>query len=312
MRAVITRSGSISVEEIETPTGSSVLKVSQTGICGSDLHMVENGMLPVAMGHEIAAYKSDGSLASIRPTKDCGSCDSCHRGFQSSCRNSKSSSYGIAVHGGLADFIEVDDQRIFPMLAGARPQDAALAEPLAVSWHGVRRVNPEKGSTALVVGAGSIGLLTAAALRAWGLEVDIVSRHVHQSAAAEAIGARVIEKPRPFSYLSTFDAVCTQETIDMCVSACMPGGKVGEFGMFWGDTQFTNAWLFKEVSMIPSMAYSHAEDHDDYRESADHLAKNPHIADAIVTHTYSLDDAVEAFRVAKDRKSGAIKVHIYP
>lgn len=312
MRAVISRSGSVAVEEIDDPSGSHILQIAQTGICGSDLHMVENGMLPVAIGHEIGARLADGSLVAVRPTGDCGACDSCRRGFQSSCRTSTGTSYGISINGGLADYIAVDDQRIFPMLPGARPKDAALVEPLAVSWHGVRRVHPEEGTTALVVGAGSIGLLAAAALRARGLEVDIVSRHAHQSAAAEAIGARVIEKPKSYSYLSTFDAVCTQQTIDMCVSACMPGGKVGEFGMFWEDTRLTNAWLFKEVSLVPAMAYSHAEDHDDFRESADHLARNPHIADALVTHTFGLDDAVEAFRIAKDRKSGAIKVHIHP
>lgn len=313
MRAVISRSGSVAVEEMADPAeDSQKLKVAQTGICGSDLHMIENGMLPVALGHEIGAYLADGTLVAVRPSGDCGTCDSCKRGYQSTCRISASTAYGITLNGGLADYISAEDQRIFPMLAGARPQDAALVEPLAVSWHGVRRVNPEKGSTALVVGAGSIGLLAVAALRAWGVDVDIVSRHAHQSEAAEALGARVIEKPKSFSYLSTFDAVCTQETIDMCVSACLPGGKVGEFGMFWGDTRLNNNWMFKEVSLIPAMAYSHTEDFDDFRECAEYLSSHSHIADAVVTHTYSLDDAVEAFRVAKDRKSGAIKVHIQP
>lgn len=313
MRAVISRSGSVAVEEIaDLPANSSVLKVAQSGICGSDLHMIENGMLPVALGHEIGAFLEDGTLAAIRPNALCGSCDSCRRGYQGSCRASAQSTYGISVNGGLADFIEVEPERVFTMLNGARPVDAALVEPLAVSWHGVRRVQPEKGTTALVIGAGSIGLLAVAALRAWGLDVDIVSRHPHQCAAAEALGARVIEKPKSFSYLSTFDAVCTQQTLDMCVSACLPGGKVGEFGMFWDETYLTNSWMFKEVSLIPAMAYSHTEEFNDFREAADYLSLNPHVADALVTHTYPLEDAVEAFRVAKDRKSGAIKVHIHP
>lgn len=313
MRAVISRSGSVSVEEIDTPApGPGVLKVVQTGICGSDLHMIENGMQPVAIGHEIGAHLADGTLVAIRPTGECGECDPCLRGHQSSCRLSWTTSYGIALNGGLADWIEAESDRVFAMLPGARPQDAALVEPLAVSWHGVRRVDPEKGSRALVVGAGSIGLLTVAALRAWGIEVDIVSRHAHQSAAAEALGARVIDKPKSSTYLSTFDAVCTQETIDLCVTACAPGGKVGEFGMFWDETVLTNNWMFKEVSLIPAMAYTHTESYDDFRESADHLSRTPHVADAVVTHTFGLDDAVEAFRVARDKKSGAIKVHMRP
>lgn len=82
--------------------------------------------------------------------------------------------------------------------------------------------------------------------------------------------------------------------------------------MFWDETYLTNSWMFKEVSLIPAMAYSHTEDFNDFREAADYLSLNPHVADALVTHTYPLEDAVEAFRVAKDRQSGAIKVHIHP
>jgi len=208
--------------------------------------------------------------------------------------------------------VEVDPARVFPMTDGARPKDAALVEPLAIAWHGVRRAAPAAGSRALVVGAGSIGLLAIVALRAWGVEVDIVSRHAHQSAAAEALGARVVDRPKGWTYDTTLDAVCTQQTFDQCVNAAAPGGTVLEFGMFWTLVQLSNALMFKEVTIVPTMGYSHATDHDDFRESADHLAARPHVADVLVTHTFGLDDAVEAFRVAADRASGAIKVHLVP
>jgi threonine dehydrogenase-like Zn-dependent dehydrogenase len=60
------------------------------------------------------------------------------------------------------------------------------------------------------------------------------------------------------------------------------------------------------------MGYSHADDHDDVREAADLLAADHSIADTLVTHTFPLADAVEAFRVSQDRASGAIKVHLVP
>jgi threonine dehydrogenase-like Zn-dependent dehydrogenase len=60
------------------------------------------------------------------------------------------------------------------------------------------------------------------------------------------------------------------------------------------------------------MGYSHADDHDDFREAADQLAADHSVADTLVTHTFSLDDAAEAFRVSADRASGAIKVHLRP
>jgi threonine dehydrogenase-like Zn-dependent dehydrogenase len=313
MRGVIAEAGKVRLTELENPSPNQLfIKVAESGICGSDLHMVENGMAPVAIGHEFGGYLPDGSLVAVRPTGECGECDSCRRGFQNACKLTWTSSYGIAQNGGLADFVVVDEQRVYPMLESARPEDAALVEPLAVCWHGVRRANPEKGSRALVVGAGSIGLLTVAALREWGVEVDIVSRHAHQSAAAEALGAHVIDKPKAVSYMTTFDAVCNQETFDMCATAAMPGGVLLELGMFWTPVQMSNTFMFKEITFIPSITYTHSNTHDDFRESADALAKNHGIADAVITHTFPLDDAVEAFRVAGDRASGAIKVHLRP
>ncbi|MEY4032608.1 MAG: hypothetical protein RL573_1520, partial [Actinomycetota bacterium] len=258
MRAVIADSGNVHLREIEEPTGDGVvLTVAEAGICGSDLHMVQNGMAPVAIGHEFGGWLPDGRLVAVRPTGECGTCDPCSRGFQNACRLSWSTSYGIAVNGGLADKVLVEQSRVFAMSAASRPVDAALVEPLAVSLHGVRRVMPERGSRVVVVGAGSIGLLAVAALRAWGIEVDIVSRHPHQSVAAEALGARVIDRPKSSSYMVAFDAVCTQETIDLCISACSPGGRIAEFGMFWTPVQMTNPMMFKEVSLVPAMAYTH-------------------------------------------------------
>lgn len=313
MRAVIAESGAVTLHDVEEPSGDGVVvSVTEAGICGSDLHMVANGMARVAIGHEFGGTLPDGTLVAVRPTGECGTCDPCSRGYQNACRESWSTSYGIALHGGLADRVLVDPTRLFPMAPGARPTDAALVEPLAVSLHGVRRVMPDRGSRALVVGAGSIGLLTVAALRAWGVDADIVSRHPHQAAAAEALGARVVGKPRSSSYMCAFDAVCTQETVDMCVGACAPGGKVAEFGMFWTPVLMTNSMMFKEVSLVPAMAYTHSSTHNDFREAADILGADPSVADTVVTHTFPLQDAVEAFRVAGDRSAGAIKVHLVP
>ena len=313
MRAVYAESGNVVLHDVAEPVGEGVvLTMTEAGICGSDLHMVENGMAHVAIGHEFGGTLPDGTLVAVRPTGECGACDPCSRGYQNACRDSWGTSYGIARDGGLADKVLVESSRLFTMAPGARPADAALVEPLAVSLHGVRRAMPESGSRAVVVGAGSIGLLTAAALRAWGVETDIVTRHPHQALAAEALGARVIEKPRSSSYMYAFDAVCNQQTVDLCISACAPGGKVAEFGMFWTPVQMTNAMMFKEVTFIPAMAYTHSSTHNDFREAADLLGADRSIADAVVTHTFPLDDAVEAFRVAGDRAAGAIKVHLVP
>ncbi len=313
MRAVVAQSGTVRLVEVDDPPpGSIALRMAEAGICGSDLHMMTAGMAPVTMGHEFGGWLPDGRLVAVRPTGECGQCDTCRRGFNSACPSGWGDAYGVSANGGLADQVAVESGRVYPLAAGARPTDAALVEPLAVAMHGLRRVDPLPGMRALVVGAGSVGLLTVAALRARGVDADIVARHPHQRAAAEALGGRVVEKPARNDYLVAFDAVCTQQTIDQCVQATMPGGSVLEFGMFWSPVQYSNNILFKEVSIVPAMGYSRTDDHDDFRDAADLVGADPNLADTLVTHTFPLADAVEAFRVAAYLSAGAIKVHLVP
>lgn len=313
MRAVFAEQKSVVLRDIEAPTGEGVdLRVAMCGICGSDLHMIENGMRGVVVGHEFGGWLQDGRLVAVRPTGECGTCTHCARGRHHLCADAMARSYGISMNGGLAESVRVEESRLTVMPAGSRPRDAALVEPLAVSIHGLRRSGVSRGDHALVVGAGSIGLLTAAALRAWGVECDIVTRHAHQAAAAEALGARVVGNPAASSYAHTFDAVCTQETVDLCVNATEPGGTLLEFGLFWSPVRMSNALLLKEVTFVPAMFYGHDHDHNDFTEAAQIVGADPTVADTVVTHQFPLDEAGKAFEAAADRKSGAIKVHIQP
>ena len=313
MRAVRVIDGRVAAIEMEAPgNGPYILRVARAGICGSDLHMVDAGIARVVLGHEFGGWLPDGRLVAVRPTGECGTCVPCTTGVQTGCPLCWSTAYGISADGGLAEHIVVTPDRVHPMGPAARPEDAALVEPLAISWHGVRRAGVEPGMTSLIVGAGSIGLLTVAALRARGLDVDIVARHAHQAVAAERLGARVVEAPGVGAYPRVFDAVCTQQTFDACARAAAPGGSILEYGMFWAPVTMSNDLLFKEVSVVPAMGYSHDAGHDDFAESAAHLSVHPEVTDALVTHVFPLADAAEAFRVAADRGSGSIKVHLVP
>ncbi|CAB4669617.1 unannotated protein [freshwater metagenome] len=141
--------------------------------------------------------------------------------------------------------------------------------------------------------------------------MDILARHPHQHLAAESIGVTAVSTPGKH-YDITFDAVCTQQSFDSCVDAVRPGGQLLEFGMFWTPVQLSNSVMMKEVTIVPSIFYGHNEDHNDFMEAVDVLQRHPEITATIVTHRYALDEAVQAFETAKDKSSGAIKVHITP
>jgi threonine dehydrogenase-like Zn-dependent dehydrogenase len=310
MLAITASQGVITVIEKDIPEGSGeLIAVTSSGICGSDLHMIEAGLSGVVLGHEFGGLTSSGQLVAVRPTGECGTCPQCTTGYSQTCSMAGRSLHGMSRDGGLAEFVHVDANQIFPMPAGIDPTSVGLVEPLAVVIHGINRSHIQKGSRAVIVGAGSIGLLTAAVLVDRGISVDIVTRHGHQSLAAEKLGARAISEPGN-NYDVSFDAVCSQQAFDACVHATRPCGTLLEFGMFWSPVTLNNALMMKEITVIPSIFYGHNHEHHDFLEAVEILGRLPHLIDAVVTHRFPLVEAAEAFRVANDRKAGAIKVHL--
>lgn len=311
MLAVTATQGTISVIEKEVPEGiGELIRVTSSGICGSDLHMIEAGLSGVILGHEFGGYTTDGRLVAIRPTGECGTCSPCTTGRSQTCSAAGRSLHGMSRDGGLAEFVLADPNQLFEIPAGVDATSVALVEPLAVVMHGINRANIQSGSRAVIIGAGSIGLLTAAALIDRGVEVDIVTRHAHQSVAAEALGAHPVSQPGT-DYDVSFDAVCSQQSFDACVDATRPCGTLLEFGMFWSPVTLNNALMMKEITVIPSIFYGHTHEHHDFEDAIGLLARTPLLIDVVVSHRFALTDATEAFRVANDRQTGAIKVHMF-
>lgn len=313
MLAAIADNGTVRVVDRDIPDGDGVLiRVTSSGICGSDLHLLSAGVSGVVMGHEFGGTTEDGRLVAVRPTGECGACAECGRGLGHLCRDAGRALLGISRDGGLAEWARVDESRLVEMPTGVDPGHVGLVEPLAVVVHGVARVDPEPGSRAFVVGAGSIGLLCGAVLVDRGVEVDIVARHPHQQEAAERLGLRPVPVGERSTYDSVYDAVCTQDSFDACVAAVRPRGALLEFGMFWSPVAMSNALLMKEVTLLPSIFYSHDHANEDFTAAIGLLARRPLIAEAVITHRFPLSEAPEALRVAADRASGVIKVHLFP
>lgn len=311
MLAVIAEDKEIKVVERDEPSGDGeLIRVTSSGICGSDLHMIEHGLVRVVIGHEFGGYTTDGRLVAVRPTGACGQCQRCNSYQSQLCPDAMFRSHGISMDGGLAEFVRVESSRLFELPATTNPANVGLVEPLAVVLHGVNKIHLSPGSRALVVGAGSIGLLAAAVLHDRGIDVDIVARHPHQFEAAEKLGIPAVGEAGS-NYDASFDAVCTQQSFDTCIASTRPGGSLLEFGMFWTPVALSNPMLLKEITVVPSIFYGHTQEHHDFQEAVDVLARVPTIADAVITHRFTLSDAPEAFRVAADRKSGAIKVHLH-
>ena len=309
MRAVRSLAGRPAVLDVEEPSGRwPVLEVEAVGICGSDLTLV-GWNLPVTLGHEIAGVVG-GQRYCVEPTVRCGGCDQCLIGATQRCRGAVPHGLlGVAFDGGMADRVAVPPECLVPLPDDLAVSDACLVEPLAVSLHALRMVSASVGERVLVVGGGSVGLLTVAAARAIGLEVDLEARHEHQRVAGERLGAGAPHG----RYEITVEAAGTDSALADCVANAAPGGRIAVVGMPKGDLRVPGiAFVMNELSVVGCNCYGRGHGVHEFAQAARILADDPGIAEGVVTHRFPLAEAEEAFRVAADRAGGAIKVALEP
>jgi 2-desacetyl-2-hydroxyethyl bacteriochlorophyllide A dehydrogenase len=292
--------------DLPSPTNEGVLiKVASSSICGSDLHLIEQGWVEgQVLGHEFAGYTPDGTAVAIEPLGSCGNCGACADGYFSQCDGGMKL-LGLGLQGGMAEYIRVPEHSLVPVPSGLDILDASLVEPMAVAFHGLNQGQVRDGEKVLVIGAGAIGLATAAALASRGLKYDINARHPHQQQAAQRFGGSLEITD---GYDVVIDAVGTNQSLDDAITRVKPRGRVVMVASLWDPVNLTAAWALKEVQITPAMTYKCSEPGRTFVEAAKTLAENPHIAKALITHRYPLDGVQEAFASAADRASGAIKV----
>ena len=209
--AVYQSPGVITVEERAVPRPGPdqvVVRVHSCGICGSDIHQLRDGWgLPagVVAGHEwsgtIAAVGDDvtgwsvGELVVGGASPRCGTCRRCQEGKPSQCENRQSMA-GHPSDGAFAEFIVARAAGVVRLPDGLSPRHAALAEPLSVAMHGITRSGVAPGDSVLVFGAGPIGALSVAGLRAMGIDdVGVVEPNEGRRRLAMALGAKEVVDP---------------------------------------------------------------------------------------------------------------------
>lgn len=255
MRAAVLREGGrFAVEEIPTPEprGNEVLiRVSYCGICGSDLHALRAGTLPpgAVLGHEIAGVVEAlgpkvrglevGDHVTTLSAVPCDVCDRCEAGQYRSCRTGwQIYGYGT-VPGGYAEFAMSHTAVVEKAPAGLSEIAAALNEPTMVGLHAVRASNLRPGDTAVVIGAGPIGLLVMQAARLAGAaDVCVLELSAGRRAMAARLGATQVFDPRTDELITflnrrteagpevVFECAGARGTLQKAVELVRPGGQV--------------------------------------------------------------------------------------
>ncbi|MEX5635301.1 zinc-dependent alcohol dehydrogenase [Parafrankia sp. FMc2] len=198
--------------------------------------------------------------------------------------------------------------KVLEVPAGLDVANASLAEPAAVSWHGVRLGGAAPGRTVAVVGGGSIGQLAAAATQTQGAdELVLASRYPHQHEIRERLG--VGEPTEGALYDVVIEATGSPSALQRSIELLKPGGTIALLGVYFDGMDLPHSALRgKEVTLVVSMGYCGHAGRREMLQAAQMLAARPEIPDALITHCFPLADAAEAFRVAYDRSTGAVKV----
>ena len=206
--AVYLGDGVVEVQEIPSPQlhdEGAIVEVSHCGICGTDLHFVLEGMgrkgsvfghewsgTVVALGAAAATTVAIGTQVVAADRAGCGRCRACLAGRPSVCLDRATPNY-FGGTGAFTRYMHVDASRLLPLPAGVSLRDAALTEPVAIAMHAhtVSGVGPS--DRVLVTGAGPVGLLMVAVLKAAGVDDITVSEPAAaRRDRAAALGAAVV------------------------------------------------------------------------------------------------------------------------
>jgi L-iditol 2-dehydrogenase len=240
----------------EPGPGEVLVRVAACGICGSDVHGYDGSsgrrIPPIVMGHEAAGTVralgkgvdglSQGDRVTVNSTIYCGSCAYCRRGELNLCDHRQVLGVSCGDYrrtGAFAEFIVVPARVIYRLPESLSFAEAAMLEAVTVALHAVSLVPNASGTSALVVGAGTIGLLVQQALRVAGcsrvLVTDLdatrlkLSEQLGATAALIAGGGlakQVLEFTEGTGVDIAFEAVGNNQTVGVAIDSVHRGGSV--------------------------------------------------------------------------------------
>ena len=210
--AVYEGEGRLVVKDVPDPVPGAdevLVEVEACGICGSDVQIINvppghPSTPPIIIGHEFVGHVravggsvrdvAIGARVVVDPDPKCGACDSCRAGRPANCTNIRA--LGVHRDGALARFVTTPANTVYPIADSVPAELAALVEPLACVVNGTNRAAMRPGESAVVFGAGAIGCLFIAVLRASGAKrIVAVEPSERRAPVAKAVGADDVVTP---------------------------------------------------------------------------------------------------------------------
>lgn len=308
--------GDLRVEDIAPPgvpgAGWVKLRVDAAGICGSDLHNFRTGRWisrsPSTAGHELTGTVTaigagvDAFAVGDRVVADsrfwCGDCAQCHGGRRQLCASL--GFVGEVCDGGFAEQAVLPARLLHIIDAGLDERVAAMAEPLAVALHAVRRL-PKTAGSVLVVGCGPIGGLAALLLsRTFAGTVLVADRNQARSArVSQVTGARIVDLNRDAvaaatanaPLLAAIEATGSVAALNQLLGVVDSGGTIAMVGIFHGRLDIDpNTLVEREIGLLGCHAFA-----DELPEAVRMLGELSEPLLALIDQEIGLDDIPAAY-----------------
>jgi 2-desacetyl-2-hydroxyethyl bacteriochlorophyllide A dehydrogenase len=331
----------VTLENIPTPTPKPeevVLELVALGLCGSDLktYRGENPLItyPRIPGHEFAGkvvnlgtevplrvsqQLSIGQLVTISPYTSCGVCPACRDGRVNTCQFNKT--LGVQQDGAGSEQLSIHYSKVFPVQDNSLPpQLVALTEPISVGYHAVNRAEIKAKEKVLIIGCGVIGLGAIIAASYKGAAITVMDIDQKKLSLAKNFGAisfldnstsvpeKEIMDPAGEGFDVVIEAVGNKTTYEQALKLVRVAGRIVYIGYINKPAPLTTKYIVsKELDIRGSRnAFNH-----EIISVLKILSDKKYDFSKLISQTYPLDKADEAFRYWHEHTSEVTKVLLY-
>jgi len=310
-----------------------LLRIVRVGICGSDIHYYTQGRIgdqivrfPYSIGHECSAIVADvgkqvtrfkpGDLVVVDPSVSCGVCDQCRLGHFHTCRTVRFLGCPGQLEGCLCDLIVMPEDCCYSA-QGLTADQAALVEPLSIGHYAVQLSGGLKGKKIGILGSGPIGLSVLLAARTDGASaIYVTDRLDYRLEAARQQGAAWTGNPdltdivadiiqrEPLELDAVFECCGQQTAFNQAVELCKPMGRL----VIVGIPETDHISFAVHDARRKGLSFVNVRRQNECIDPIIDLIREGMIKpDFMITHRFSMDQAVRAFELLAGYRDGVIK-----
>ena len=313
------------------------ISIATGGICGTDLHYYKHGGFghiklkePMVLGHEVSGHVtklgskvtnlSIGQLVAVSPSRPCNKCMFCLEGNQNHCINMKF--YGSAmpfphIQGAFRERLIAEDYQCV-VADGLSPEEAAMAEPLAVCLHAIKQAGDIFGKKVLIIGSGPIGTLGVLSARRAGAE-EILVTDISDKALefSNLVGAdKVINTSKNYPQIEKFQVgkgyfdlaiECSGSSsgINDAIKCLKPKGTLIQLGLGGDILMPLVSVTTKELNIKGSFRF-----HSEFELAVKMMKKKLIDVKPLITHSIPFQNAEQGFKIAMNEKENSMKVQL--